>query len=533
VRRVISVCVDVTEREAAEAASLEASQRFRMFYEESPVPYELLDAEGRILDVNDAYLDAMGYQHKNQVLGRLWTEFFAEESRLQVTGRFEQYKSQGGVRQLDLQAVRKDGRRIHIMLDCQVGHDAKGQVDRLHCVWSDITDRKLAQLALAQAKAEAEAASEAKDRLLSTVSHELRTPLTPVLVKLSALQENPQSPQWVQGDLASMRRSVELESRLIDGLLDLTRMTQSKVRMRPEIVDAHALLERSLGMAAEDGDVNHPAVERQFAAAHSQVCVDVTQLQQVCWNIIKNALQYTHDGGCLTICTRNDAEGKLVIEFKDTGLGIDPAFLPRVFQAFERGQHAGHRRPSGLGLGMTIAKSLTEQLGGELSVASDGLGKGATFTLRLPVTAAEKPREPAVTPAQPTPPLRILLVEDDVPTLEAIANVLKAMGHTVTTATTVKAAIAAAKAENHELLISDIGLPDGTGLDVIEWFNEHRPIPCMALSGYGAEKDLERSRDAGFEMHVVKPISVATLRWAIAEVTQKAPTHQVISSVLW
>lgn len=207
------------------------------------------------------------------------------------------------------------------------------------------------------------------------------------------------------------------------------------------------------------------------------------------------------------------------MQFVDSGIGMDADFLPQVFEAFERGNTGASRRPGGLGLGMAIARSVMLQLGGSIHAASDGRGKGSTFTVRLPVTSGQQPAAPpAATPASQPRNLRILMVEDHVSTLKVLARLLKNQGHDVKTATCVQEAIAAGASETFDLLLSDIGLPDGSGLDIMRWFSQHRPIKGIALSGYGMDTDIQASREAGFKAHLVKPVAAQRLAQAIEQV---------------
>ena len=519
-----------------EASRRNSEERFRLFYQASPVPYQTMDMECHLIDVNQAYLDAMGYARKEEVLGRWCGEFLSEISGKALQEDFPTYLKQGVVRQVEMEAVRRDGSHMDILVDASLGDASDGAFQQIHCVWSDITERKRALLALTEAKAVAEAATHAKDHLLATVSHELRTPLTPVLVTLSMMQEDPQVPSVLLPDIAMMRSRIELEAKLIDGLLDLTRMTRGKLKLKPELVDAHALLDHALVVAVQDADAFRPAIHWELNAAEHFVWADPIRLQQVCWNILKNALQYTPDNGIVHIRSRNTVGGMLELEFADTGAGIDPEFLPRIFNEFERGPHGRLHRAGGLGLGMSIAKSLIEQLGGSVEAASGGPGQGATFTVRLPIVKdewIELPTEPS-TPAHAhapadaaVPALRILLVEDDADTTAALCRVLRHMGYHVTIAATVAEALAAGAREKFDLLLCDIGLPDGSGLDVMRWFGKNQSIPGIALSGYAAPADLERSCNVGFAMHLIKPIAMGALRAAIQEVhasTSKAQT---------
>lgn len=383
----------------------------------------------------------------------------------------------------------------------------------------DITERKLAEERLASAKAAAESANRAKDRFIATLSHELRTPLTPVLATLCMLQEDRQLPAMVAADVAMMRQHVELETKLIDDLLDLTRIARGKLRMEVQAVDAIELLERALTIASQSDDVHKLQLHREFAAPVSLVMADAARLQQAFWNVMKNAMQYTPDGGSLTIRTSLPAEGLWQVQFIDSGVGIDPQFLPRMFQTFEQGDTGELRRANGLGLGMAISRAVMEQLGGSVTAFSAGIGKGSTFTLRLPLAVKVAASGSNALPAAASDhdePLRILLVEDHGTTLQILARYLHKMGHEVNTATNVKEAIALAKSQTFNLLISDIGLPDGSGLDVMRWIRANRKVNGIAISGYGMDTDLQASYDAGFAIHLVKPVDLGALRAAIS-----------------
>lgn len=527
---VIIVCISRgVGRDIEQAnASLRASdERFRLFYENSPTPFHSLDSHGRFVEVNQAFLRTLGYT-REEIIGRSVTDLLTDASRQRFAELFPRYKQEGHVENLEYAFIRKDGSHITVTLSARLEKTPQGEFLRDYCVWSDITNQHQAQLAMAQAKSSAEAANQAKDHLLATVSHELRTPLTPVLVTLSMLEEDSQVPAKLRSDITMMRGRIEAEAKLIDGLLDLTRMTRGKVRLKPEVVDVHALLEHAIAMAVKDADAYRPTIRRELKARRYCVWADATRLQQVCWNVIKNALQHTPDEGSLYIRSRNTADDKLELEFTDTGAGISPDFLPRIFNEFERGPGASLRRSSGLGLGLSIAKSLTEQLGGSIEASSEGLGKGATFILRLPLAApaVQSAPTPTVPVLRVNPPasLHILLVEDDAETATSLLRVLDVLGYRVTGAHSVHEAIAAGQSQTFDLLVSDIGLPDGSGIEVMRWFAEHRGIPGIALSGYAAAADVERSQDAGFAMHLIKPIAIGALRAALQEVQRQPRT---------
>ncbi len=373
-----------------------------------------------------------------------------------------------------------------------------------------------------QAREEAEAANRAKDRFLAVLSHELRTPLTPVLVEVSALLDDPATPAELRPVLEMTRRNVEIEARLIDDLLDLNRIIQGKLPLHREVVDVHRLIPQALEICRDEVAAAGLRVDVDAGADRHHVEADPARLHQVVWNLIKNAVKFTPPGGSIGIRTRSEG-GRIVVEVSDTGVGIDPEVLPKIFDAFEQGGTSVTRRFGGLGLGLAIGRSLAEAHGGTLTASSPGKGLGSTFSVSLPVVAApsEEPvASPPISPDGPLPvaSLRILLVEDNVDTLRVMARLLEGRGHRVAQADGVAQAVRLAEEGEFDLLISDLGLADGSGLDLIRRLRALRPIPGIALSGHGMDDDVRRSRDAGFVEHLTKPLDFRRLEGAIARV---------------
>jgi two-component system CheB/CheR fusion protein len=257
-------------------------------------------------------------------------------------------------------------------------------------------------------------------------------------------------------------------------------------------------------------------------AASYWVEADEPRLQQVFWNLLKNAIKFTPHDGCVGIRCRPNQDHVLV-EVNDSGIGIEPEALARVFNAFEQGERSITQQFGGLGLGLAICKALVELHGGKIEAHSKGRGKGATFRLRLPLTApAGRPRmpTPATVPPRVVRPLRILLVEDHGVTAKMMRMVITAEGHTVETAGDVATALELADRHAFDLLVSDLGLPDGSGHDLMRHLRERgHPFPGIALSGYGQEEDVRRSYEAGFATHLTKPASREAVVEAIAAVT--------------
>ncbi len=404
-----------------------------------------------------------------------------------------------------------------------------------------------------QARDAAEAASRAKDHFLAVLSHELRTPLTPTLTTIQSMEADPDLPAAFREPVEMIRRNVELEVRLIDDLLDLTRVSRGKLELNLQRLDGHDVLGQAVAIC--DSDLRGKQLELTLDLGADAPCVraDPARLQQVLWNLLKNAVKFTPAGGRVGVRTRNEPregsrEGSelggqgsgreradaglpdsppptadFVVDVTDTGIGIEPAVLGRIFDAFEQGGQAITRQFGGLGLGLAISRALAEQQGGTLTAASDGPGRGATFTLRLPVApavaaTATAPAEPAGCAAGHLAGCQVLLVDDHIDTARAMGRLLTRWGCHVQTADTVAGALKAAAAVRPDVLISDIGLPDGSGLDLIRQLLARQPIRGIAVSGFGMEEDLARSRAAGFVDHLVKPVDVNRLQQTIRRV---------------
>lgn len=380
---------------------------------------------------------------------------------------------------------------------------------------------------LGAARQLAEQASAAKDQFLAVLSHELRTPMTPVLLAVEALQEDNSLSPSARADLELIGRNVQLEARLIDDLLDLTKITQGKLELHLHKADLHALIGFAASVCRQDVEQKRIRLTRRLDATHSWVFADAPRLQQVVWNLLKNAVKFTPMGGEVAIETSDEREdGRIVLRVRDNGIGMTPETVARIFQPFEQGGRDITRTFGGLGLGLVISKRIVELHGGTITAHSAGRGKGSEFLVRLPVVAApEAPHRtgPAPQEAKAVRSMRILLVEDHAATAEMLARVLRAAGHSVMTANSMAAAIEAADSTPLDLLISDLGLPDGSGTDLLEKLRRARKIQAIAISGYGMQDDVDRSARAGFAAHLVKPITRELLLSEIDRLAAQAP----------
>jgi CheY-like chemotaxis protein len=339
-----------------------------------------------------------------------------------------------------------------------------------------------------------------------------------------------------------IRRNVALEARLIDDLLDLTRIRGGKLHLECEVIDAHELVHRVVEICREDLRSARLQLALDLAARRHHVDADPARLQQVLWNLIKNAIKFTPPGGTVTVRSR-DAEGNsqvttgpgLILEVSDTGIGIDPDVRPRIFDIFEQGSLSSPRQRGGLGLGLMISRSIVEQHGGHIAAASGGKNLGATFTVEIPAvetppmtTLLDEPRSPGE--VIPHRPLTILLVEDNADTLNYLSQILTLRGYKVRTATSLDSALRVASEQDFDVLLSDIELPDGSGLELMWTLRSSREVSGIALSGFGSSEDIELSHSVGFADHLIKPIDFHTLEETIQKVAASGRVEGLVKS---
>lgn len=424
--------------------------------------------------------------------------------------------------------IRKDGSRLPIDDSGAPIRESDGTVRGVVLIFRDFTAHKTFERTLIQAKAEVEASSQAKDKFLATLSHELRTPLTPVLATLSAWEAANELPPHLRPDLQRVRRNVELEARLIDDLLDITRIENEKLSLEKELLDAHGLIQSAAALFRDEIQAKGLRLTSRLEAKSSHVEADPARLQQILLNIIGNAVKFTSPGGSIEIATANPHRTDLTISVRDDGAGMAEEVMARLYQRFEQGDFASDRKQRGLGLGLSIAKALVEAHGGTLHAESKGPGQGSTFVVSLPTSdspvqgAADADTE--ISTREQRIGLRLLLIEDHEDTAQVMRNVLRQMGHEVETCATVATACEMLKQSEFDILLSDIGLPDGTGIDFIKAARQICQTPAVALTGYGMAEDVERCLQAGFDEHLTKPIDIERLQKTLAAVSTKRAT---------
>ena len=538
--------VDITDRKAAEDALRLSEGRFRSAFANSAVGMALATLDGRFLEANPAYCSITGYS-EHELGGQDLLSITHPEDRAPKRRQLRRLLS-GEVPSFIIvkRYLRKDGRVVWVQNSVSLLWDARGEPANLIVLTEDITERKraeeeradlhareraarvLAEDALRQAELvqlEVEAAGRAKDRFLAMLSHELRTPINPVLLTASAMLDDPSTPESQRPTWRMIRDNIGLEARLIDDLLDVMRTIQGKMTYQWEVVDAHDLLRKTEGIVRSDAHAKRIRMETGLEAPRSHVRADSARLTQAFWNLVRNALKFTDEGGAITIRSRNEGD-RLVVEVSDTGIGIEPEALGKIFNAFEQAEDSITRRFGGLGLGLAISKSVVDAHLGSLTAVSPGPGLGATFTIELPTTAplplpADGPTglDPQGRPARKA--CKILLVEDDAMTCRVMSTLLRKAGHAVTTAIDYENALAVASPD-FDLVVSDVGLPGRSGFDLMKELRARHDLKGIALTGFGQEDDLEKSRQAGFRFHLTKPVNFQKLEETIQQVVAEA-----------
>jgi signal transduction histidine kinase len=400
---------------------------------------------------------------------------------------------------------------------------------RSRAIFTERTERILAIVAVqlsiglenAQLYRSARAASAAKDQFLAILSHELRTPLTPIFAILASIERYPDVPEKIRSDLLVINRNLQLEARLIDDLLDLTRINKGKISLVREVIDVHNLLRSVRQLCQVAIDAQQVRFEMQLEAPLCHVLGDAGRLQQVFWNLFSNAIKFTPAGGTIELRTSVVADNELRLRLTDNGRGIGPDSLETIFQPFEQGDLSVPPQFGGLGLGLAIAKSIVDAHEGQIRAESPGLGSGSTLIVTLPLAETQRMRDPelpAPVPAAAKKPVRILLVDDHEDTLEFMSRFLTLSGHQVVSASNYQKALNIGRAQAFDLLISDIGLPDGNGYQLMQALQALGPVRGIALSGYGMKSDVDGSLLAGFSAHLTKPCDLAVLNATIEKV---------------
>jgi signal transduction histidine kinase len=507
----------------------ESRDRYVDLFDFAPIGFMTMKASGIVREINLTGANLLR-KERSKILGLPFSAFvaaadkprFSEHLRTcrhneAVSSTVELVLSIGNAPASHVQLVTRrhgtDNQNEHDFLTALVDISERRRLEQ------ERQDAEATRDKLARDREIARARADAKDHFLATLSHELRTPLTPIVAALSDARLMAQAPEPLQGTLQIMRRNLDLEVRLIDDLLDVTRISRDRLVLAKERVDLHALLQEVVEMLRHQIRRQGVDVFSTFEASMPWVVGDPTRLRQVFWNLLGNAIKFSSAGGRVTLATSSVAEGFIQVSVSDTGAGMDEAAVASINDA-RTGLPIQPSSSSGLGLGLGICRGVVTAHGGTLRALSAGKGRGSTFVVQIPIAAhLEQWDHPAASTARraaaPTRPRRILLVEDHQDSADMLSQLLIFHDFDVTVARTVEEAVSVADQGLFDLVISDIRLPDGSGLDLMRRLRSHRPIRGIAISGFGTEEDFRRSRAAGYETHLTKPVDFNTLLDAI------------------
>ncbi len=422
----------------------------------------------------------------------------------------------------------RDGRSIAVIVSASPTLK-NGNINETVCVVHDISEQKRlyedlqrSQAALLESERSLTQQNKGKDAFLAVLSHELRTPLTPMLASLDGMLRFNQVPEDMRPEIEMLRRNIQLETTLIDDLLDVTRISNHKLALKITDVNVHDLIRVVINLCVVDIDNKKLQVTTDKSATRAYVKGDPARLQQVLWNLLKNAVKFSNKHGSILIRTENEGDS-VRIQVIDQGKGITADALPKIFHPFDQGDLDAGSTVGGLGLGLSICKSLIDLHHGEIHAFSEGRYRGATFTVDLPLSKVTTPVQ-AVVPLpverKPATGLTILLVEDHEDTRNSLAKLLAWGGYKVTQASTFHAAVSLLKENTYDVLITDVGLPDGSGHDILQTVPDV-PIRAIALTGFGQQEDIDKSLRMGFLQHMTKPVNFDSLIDVISKVLKE------------
>ncbi|HXU82807.1 MAG TPA: ATP-binding protein [Polyangia bacterium] len=483
-------------------------RRYADYYESAPLAFVTLDRAGVVREINAAGCHLLA-RERRKVLGSAFWALTDAADRDAVRRHLADCRRKGIARG-QWQLIAGDGALVPVEA---ISRQAAGERECYPTILLDRADLRVATQERAVLLAKAQQAVEsarAKDQFLTMIGHELRGPLTPLLAAVATLERTEANNPDVRAVCEILRRSVNVQARLIDDLLDASRIVRGKLRLDHQPCSVHRIVQEALDLFVAEIAAKRLTSTTELSAARQVVDGDPIRLRQVFVNLIKNACKYSEPGGRLQVRSWNHDE-RLVVEVSDTGVGIPPESLARLFQPFEQLHAPGRGPDAGLGMGLSICKSLVDLHGGRVSATSAGLGRGARFLVELPLMVAA-----TVTAGLPAG-VNVLLVEDNADNAEALTMALAHDGFVVEVARTVKEALAV-DLEPVDVVVSDLHLPDGDGWGLLPELRRKKAVPAIAISGDGDAIAVEASLRAGFTAHLQKPYEVETLTAAIARV---------------
>ncbi len=511
------VVLEITERKRAEQALKDSEQRFRLAAEAvRGIIYEV-DFATSNWERSQGLYDVLGYRvDEVPPTTRWWREQIHPDDRVATDARFIEAAASGRTIVNGYRMRHRDGRWLHIEDRAVL---LKGDGGTLLKMWGcaiDVTQQKEAQNRIFGLLDALQEADQKKDEFLATLAHELRNPLAPIRTSMEILNRAGNDRDLAARAHATMNRQVGQMVRLIDDLLDVSRITHDKLELKKEVVDLRTVVEHALDTCRPLVDAAQQELSVLLPSEPVRLSADPARLAQILGNLLTNASKYTGAEGRIWFTAERE-NGEVVVRVKDSGIGIPRDMLPRVFDMFTRLPDAGGKRGGGLGIGLALVKRLVEMHDGVVSAHSEGPERGSEFCVRLPVLhdAEQRAASPeSATPAGSFVSRRILIVDDNRDAAESLAELLAVTGHTPATAHDGIEAVEAAEAFQPEIILLDIGLPGMDGYECCRAIRKQpwgRPIWIVGTTGWGQDEDRRKSKQAGFDAHLVKPVDPKAL----------------------
>ena len=533
--RMIGTVQDITASKESEqqlreneAALNQSKQLLRKILDSLIIYVGVLTPDGILIDVNRTALQAVNLKLEdalNKPFAQTYWWSFDSEIQDRLDDAIKRAAAGETVR-YDTTARIGENQFIHNDFCIVPIFDDEGKVKYLIASGMDISDRKKIEQTLQQQTEDLIQANRLKDEFLAIVSHELRTPLNPILGWSQLLLGGRLDAEKTSQGIAIIERNARLQAQLINDLLDVSRILRGELNLEQTPLDLEVVIRLALTTVQLAAEAKSIQVETRFEPNIGQVLGDAGRLQQVVWNLVSNAIKFTPEDGEVTV-TLERHEQYALIQVKDTGNGIEPEFLPFVFERFRQAESSSTREFGGLGLGLAIVRHLTELHGGTVTVASPGLNQGAIFRVKLPLMNA-----PAIEPIDNEPVdrsnrsnrfsgIKILVVDDEADSLDLVTMVLKQEGASVRSVTSAEDALEAFNEFTPDLIISDIGMPKTNGYTLITQIRQlprGKDVPAIALTAYAGQSDRQSSMNAGFQKHISKPINIAELITTIKQI---------------
>jgi PAS domain S-box-containing protein len=512
IRGVVVMVTDITARKC-QAQKLSEQARLLDLTNDAII---VRDPEDRVIYWNRGAEELYGYS-RDEALGRnkydlLKTEF--PEALEGILARLHRDSRWSG----ELVHTRKNGERLNVSSRWVLDRDTLGGSGAILETTNDITARKAAEQGLRDA-------DRRKDEFLATLAHELRNPLAPIRNAVHILISRGAADPQLARSHTMIDRQVRIMARLLDDLLDVSRISRNRLELKPERVDLRSVVDAAIEISAPLVEAGGHTLTVTLPDEPVHLHADPVRLAQVFANLLNNAAKYTDRAGKITLSAEREA-ADVVVSIKDTGIGISAQALPRVFEIFSQAASALDRAQGGLGIGLSLVKGLVELHGGSVLARSDGPGKGSEFVVRLPAVGPEPARTPppAAEPAAPQARRRILVADDNEDSADSLAMLLKLQGHEVATAYDGEAALAAADAMRPDVALLDIGMPKLDGFELCRRIREQpwgNDVHLLAVTGWGQEDDVRCAEEAGFDQHLVKPVDLNELARLLASVPKR------------